>query len=62
MLIGQLKPDGLAIDIEIISGPIELNEYLAEVGSGCRLFCGVFPARDNDGIAAVTLTLPDHDR
>jgi hypothetical protein len=61
LLIGQLKHDGLTIDVEVISGPIELNEYLAAIGADSQLFYGVFPARDNDGIAAVTVTLPDHD-
>jgi hypothetical protein len=61
LLIGQLKPDGLTIDVEIISGQIELNEYLAAIGADSQLFYGVFPARDNDGIAAVTVTLPDQD-
>ena len=61
LLIGKLKPDGLSIDVEVISGPIELNEYLAAIGAGSQLFYGVFPARDNDGFSAVTVTLPDHD-
>lgn len=60
-VVGVLAEGGIRIDAEIITGPNELAEFLSVVKPGSRLFCGPFPAKDNDGVRAVTLVLPDAD-
>ena len=58
-VVGALAEDGICIDAEIITGPNELAEFLSAVKPGSRVFCGTFPAKDNDWVRAVTLVLPD---
>lgn len=58
-IVGVLNGDGVHVDIEIITGNDELKAFASGVAPGSRMFYGVFPARDNDGIRAVTVTLPD---
>ena len=60
-MVGTLAEDGIRIDTEIITGLNELAEFLSVVKPGSRVFYGPFPARDNDGVRAVTLVLPDAD-
>jgi hypothetical protein len=60
-IIGTLGEDGILIDAEFVSGPNDLAELLLTIEPGVRVFYGPFPARDNDGVQAVTLTLPDAD-
>ena len=59
-IVGALMPDGIRIDARIVAGRSELAEELADLGA-TSLFYGPFPARDNDGIRAVTLQIPDED-
>jgi hypothetical protein len=61
ILIGVPRSNNPAIDVEIISGPNELTEFLSTLSLGAPIFYGVFPARDNDGVNAVTVILPDID-
>ena len=61
VIIGVLDEDGLHIDVEIITGPNELTEFASTTSFTSHVFYGVFPARDNDGVRAVTVTLPDTD-
>jgi hypothetical protein len=60
-IIGLLRQDDLHIDVEVITGHDELISFESRIVSNSRVFFGVFPARDNDGIRAVTITLPDID-
>jgi len=60
-VLGHLNKDGLHIDHEIVTGPNDLTEFASNFGPESRVFYGAFPNRDNDGIKAVTVTLPDHD-
>ena len=60
-VVGILGEDGLGIDVEIMSGPNELAEFLLNIKPATQVFYGAFPARDNDGEKAITLTLPDID-
>ena len=60
-IIGVLGEDGLHIDVEVITGSDEITEFASAVTSSSRVFYGVFPARDNDGVRAVTVTIPDRD-
>src|SRR5882724_3191146 len=59
VIIGVLGEDHLHINVEVITGSDELNEFVSNISSTSRVFYGVFPARDNDGVHAVTVTLPD---
>jgi hypothetical protein len=61
VLIGEFHPDDVHLEMEVISDPSELDEFLATLGNATQIYFGPFPARENDGHAAVTLTLPDED-
>jgi hypothetical protein len=60
VLVGTIA-DQVEINMEIISGPKELEEYAPSIALAPLVFYGEFPGRDSDGIRAVTLTLPDAD-
>jgi len=61
LVIGRLAGGETRIDAEVVTGPSELEEFASGIGPSSRVFYGVFPARDNDGSQAVTLTVPDLD-
>jgi hypothetical protein len=60
-VIGRLGDDQFEINVEFVSGPAELEEYASELPSGAEVIYGRFPGRDNDGLRAVTIDLPDRD-
>ena len=59
-VVGVLKDD-IHLWTEFVSSSCELDEFGAAVGPGSEVFVGAFPGRDNDGVRAVTTTLPDAD-
>jgi hypothetical protein len=61
IVFGQLAVDGLHIQVDYPSGPEYLDEITQTLGSHSWIYYGPYPGRDNDGIHAVTLTLPDPD-
>jgi hypothetical protein len=61
VVVGVLAKDGLHIAVEMVTGPNELAEFASNTNSSSRVFYGAFPAQDNDGARAVTVTLPDID-
>jgi hypothetical protein len=61
LVFGLLNKDGFHLDVDFLCGPQELAEVTSTLDSKVRIFYGAFPARDNDGIRAVTLVLPDAD-
>ncbi len=61
IVLGQLAADGLHIHVDYPSGPEYLDNITQTLGSHSRIYFGPYPAPDNDGINAVTLTLPDLD-
>jgi hypothetical protein len=50
--------DGLRIEVDY---PGYLEEITRTLGNDSRIYVGSSPRRDNDGVNAVTLTLPDLD-
>lgn len=60
-ILSQLGPDALELEVEYVTALSEYDEYTETLGSHSTLFLGTFPARDNDGINAITVTLPDRD-
>jgi hypothetical protein len=58
-VVGTLHDDGVHIAATTIGSVEELAEFASERSK--TLFYGEFPARDNDGVQAVTVTLPDND-
>ena len=60
-IVGILSEDGLHIAAEIVNDAHEIEEALSTATCASRVFYGSFPARDNDGIRAVTVVLPDVD-
>ncbi len=60
-VIGRLHEDGCRIEIETVAGPGDLAEFISTINPTSRLFYGTHPTRDNDGIRAVTVLLPDAD-
>lgn len=60
-MVGVLADDGPTIDVEFITAPSELAEIVEGLAPSSMLFFGEFPGRDDDGVNAVTVTLPDAD-
>lgn len=60
-ILAQLGPDSLELEIEYVTALSEFDEYAETLGSDSTLFVGTFPARDNDGVNAITVTIPDRD-
>lgn len=60
-LVGYLDSDGIEIHMILSLTEEDLRDYHSELCSAQMVFFGEFPARDNDGLAAVTVTLPDED-
>jgi hypothetical protein len=59
-VVGVLE-DEIHIRVEFVSGPQGLEEFASTLSPGAAVFAGAFPDRDNDGVRAVTVTLPDAD-
>jgi len=59
--LGLLGADGLTIEMEFIAGLDDLAEFEETLGVKSRVFIGQFPARTDDGVTAVTMTVPDKD-
>lgn len=59
-VLGQVQDGDVELDVEFIAGPDELEEYAAALGQADVIY-GPFPAADNDGERAVTITIPDRD-
>jgi hypothetical protein len=53
--------DNITLLAKLLSDPSELSELDAEFSAQSELFYGAFPARENDGVRATTLSLPDAD-
>lgn len=60
-VVGRLSADGLEILMDLVASPEELSEVRSGLEPGASIFFGAFPGRDNDGVTAITLTLPDAD-
>ena len=60
-VVGVLSTDQLLIDVDFVAGLGDLSEFLGPRLYGVELFIGAFPARDDDGVDAVTVDLPDRD-
>lgn len=60
-VVGMLCGNGLQLDMTVVTGPNDLSEVFASRVETTTVFYGAFPARDNDGERAVTVTLPDSD-
>ena len=60
-VVGALGADGVEINMEVVVSRDDLAEVLSSIGPVPQLFYGAFPARDDDGMVAVTVTLPDAD-
>jgi hypothetical protein len=60
-VVGRLSPEPFVIDVEFVAGLGDLSEFLGGSVNGVELFVGAFPARDDDGVDAVTIDLPDAD-
>lgn len=59
-VVGVLE-DQIHIRVDFPGGPRDLGEFASTLSSDATVFAGVFPPRDNDGVWAVTVTLPDAD-
>ncbi len=60
-LIGYIEKDGIGIRMVVDVEPGELDEYHSELASAHLIFYGEYPAAEDDGVNAVTVTLPDTD-
>jgi hypothetical protein len=53
--------DGLEILVDYVAGLDDLTEFESDLRPRQRVFYGAVPGRDDDGVSAVTVTLPDRD-
>ncbi|MDH5650959.1 MAG: hypothetical protein OEZ39_03690 [Gammaproteobacteria bacterium] len=60
-VVGLLKKDAINIDVDYVTSAKELSEFVSQLEPCYSFFYGQFPARDNDGSNAITITLPDED-
>lgn len=60
-VVARLGIGEVHLAADIVCGPNDLADFLTDVHPGDRFFVGAFPGRDNDGIGALTFTLPDPD-
>jgi len=61
IVVGVLALDHVSIDVDFLSSPEEVAERLSNLDCMSTIFFGFFPARNNDGVTAVTIDLPDSD-
>ena len=60
-VVGLLDADSVHIAAQIIVSRDDLDELMSKIPAAAELFYGPFPAADDDGDRAVTVTLPDQD-
>jgi hypothetical protein len=60
-VVGRLSADEIEIEVEIVAGRSDLDDFAESLVPGQPVFAGRFPARDDDAVRAVTLDLPDRD-
>jgi len=61
LVLGYPSDDDVEFDVELISGPSELTEYLMFHPEGAVAVWGRWPPRANDGEDGITLDLVDSD-
>jgi hypothetical protein len=59
-VLARRTADQLVLDATIVSGPLEVDELAAMLGSE-RVLVGPIPPEIDDGVHGVTMTLPDAD-
>jgi hypothetical protein len=60
-VVGVLHDSQLEISVAFVAGANELGEFAENLPPKSVVFVGAFPAADDDGHDAVTLSLPDRD-
>ncbi|MFE7707252.1 hypothetical protein ACFU6I_15900 [Streptomyces sp. NPDC057486] len=60
-VVGVRGVDQFSIEVDFIGGPAELDVYEQTLGNLSKVYYGSFPGRDDDGLNAVTLIVPDAD-
>jgi hypothetical protein len=61
VVAGRLMPDGVRIEVEFLTGPNDLAEWVAGLAPNEVVYFGPVPAADDDGESCMTITLPDAD-
>jgi hypothetical protein len=61
VILGFLRNNGYRIDVEFVDNIHQLAEATSDLAPRARVFYGEFPDRDNDGVRAITVVLPDAD-
>jgi hypothetical protein len=59
-VVGIASSDGLHVEVDFVAGLGDLTEFVG-ARQPERLLVGAFPDRANDGVNAITVTLPDRD-
>ena len=60
-VVGVPQADGITVEVGLVGGLDDLTTVLGGLPPGTPLYVGPFPARDDDGVGAVTFDLPDAD-
>lgn len=60
-VVGWVVPGTAAVEVDFLTTRAEVAEFICSAPADAELLFGPFPARDNDGVNAFTVTLPDAD-
>lgn len=60
-VVGALRTHTIEFTIDFVSSVSEWSEFVGDAVPFKLLMAGPFPSRENDGVKAITLTLPDTD-
>lgn len=60
-VVGRLGADGLELIVDYVGGQDAPMRFIEAAPGEEPLFFGPFPAREDDGVRALTITLPDAD-
>jgi hypothetical protein len=60
-VVGVVGEDSVKMGVEVVVSREDLAECMSAIALGVPVFYGAFPSRDDDGVRAVTMTLPDRD-
>lgn len=61
IVLGHVDDDALHMTVDYPSAPVEADEFVAEFEPDPWIYYGRFPGRENDGIRAVNIVVPDED-
>jgi hypothetical protein len=60
-VVAFLDGEGSTLVTDTVASIHDLEEFVSNIPPDTMLYYGEFPGRDNDGVRAITITIPDRD-